>query len=76
GMMALNRGFLYAGASNIIYSLFKVPQDSTRQLVEAFFRYVLKGANYAQALRKAKLEVMENGMVEPVDWAGFALVGG
>ena len=23
GMMAVNRGFLYAGASNIVYSLFK-----------------------------------------------------
>ncbi|MGB1242174.1 MAG: CHAT domain-containing protein [Chitinophagales bacterium] len=76
GMMALNRGFLYAGASNIVYSLFKVRQDSTSQLTQALFRYILEGKSYAQALRKAKLELIENGMMEPMDWAGFALVGG
>ncbi|MFK7904654.1 MAG: CHAT domain-containing protein, partial [Chitinophagales bacterium] len=83
GMMALNRGFLYAGAGNIIYSLFKVPQDSTSQLTQALFRYILESSsrglgreNYAQALRKAKLELIEDEMMEPMDWAGFALVGG
>ncbi len=76
GMMALNRGFLYAGASNIVYSLFKVPQDSTSQLTQALFRHILEGNGYAQALRKAKLELIADEMMEPMDWAGFALVGG
>ncbi len=76
GMMALNRGFLYAGASNIVYSLFKVPQDSTSRLTQALFQYILKGGSYAQALRKAKLELIADEMMEPMDWAGFALVGG
>ncbi|MFK7906829.1 MAG: CHAT domain-containing protein, partial [Chitinophagales bacterium] len=76
GMMALNRGFLYAGASNIVYSLFKVPEDSTSRLTQALFRYILEGENYAQALRKAKLELINDGAMEPMDWAGFALVGG
>ncbi|MEZ4886007.1 MAG: CHAT domain-containing tetratricopeptide repeat protein [Chitinophagales bacterium] len=75
GMMALNRGFLYAGASNIVYSLFKVPQDSTSRLTQALFRYILKGDSYASALRKAKLELIADSMMEPMDWAGFALVG-
>ena len=76
GMMALNRGFLYAGASNIVYSLFRVPQDSTSQLTQALFRYILEGESYGTALRKAKLELIEDEMMEPMDWAGFALVGG
>ncbi len=76
GMMALHRAFLYAGASNIVYSLFQVPEDSTRQLVEALFRYILEGDNYATALRKAKLDLINDGVMEPMDWAGFALVGG
>ncbi len=76
GMMALHRAFLYAGASNIVYSLFKVPQDSTRQLVEALYGHILNGDNYTSALRKAKLELIEDEMMEPMDWAGFALVGG
>ncbi len=76
GMMALHRAFLYAGASNIVYSLFQVPEDSTRQLVEALFRYILEGDNYGAALRKAKLDLINDGAMEPMDWAGFALVGG
>ncbi len=76
GMMALNRGFLYAGAGNIVYSLFKVPQDSTSQLTQTLFRYILEGESYASALRKAKLELIADEMMEPMDWAGFALVGG
>ncbi len=75
GMMALHRAFLYAGASNIVYSLFNVPEDSTRQLVETLFRYILEGDNYGAALRKAKLDLINDGAMEPMDWAGFALVG-
>lgn len=75
GMMALHRAFLYAGASNIIYSLFKVPQDSTSELVQTFFGYVLEGDNYSTALRKAKLKLIGDESIEPIDWAGFALIG-
>ncbi len=76
GMMALNRGFLYAGAANIVYSLFKVPQDSTSQLTQSLFRYILEEEmSYAEALRKAKLELIADEMMEPLDWAGFALIG-
>ncbi|MFK7903801.1 MAG: CHAT domain-containing protein, partial [Chitinophagales bacterium] len=75
GVMALHRAFLYAGAQNIVYSLFKVPQDSTSELVQTFFRYVLEGDTYSTALRKAKLGLIENESMEPIDWAGFALIG-
>lgn len=74
GMLALNRGFLYAGAQNIIYSLFKVP-DAASQFTPNFFRYVLQeNCSYAAALQKAKLDLIESGS-EPLFWAGFALVG-
>ncbi|MFK7903800.1 MAG: CHAT domain-containing protein [Chitinophagales bacterium] len=76
GMMALHRAFLYAGAKNIVYSLFKVPQDSTSELVQTFFRHVLGGDSYSAALRKAKLDLIEDESMEPIDWAGFALIGG
>ncbi len=75
GMMGLHRAFLYAGVQNIVYSLFKVRQDSTRLLVEAMFRFILAGDSYAAALRKAKIALIEDELMEPVDWAGFALIG-
>ncbi|MGB0930002.1 MAG: CHAT domain-containing protein [Chitinophagales bacterium] len=75
GMIALNRSFLYAGASNVIYSLFKVPQDSTSELVQALFHHIIhQKCTYSQALRLAKLQLIEAGG-ELRDWAGFALLG-
>ncbi|MEZ4886213.1 MAG: CHAT domain-containing tetratricopeptide repeat protein [Chitinophagales bacterium] len=75
GMMALHRAFLYAGVQNIVYSLFKVRQDSTSLLVQAMFRHILGGDSYSTALRKAKLQLIEDEVMEPIDWAGFALIG-
>jgi len=75
GMMGLHRAFLYAGVQNIVYSLFKVRQDSTSLLVQHLFRHILAGDTYAAALRKAKLSLIEDQLMEPVDWAGFALIG-
>ncbi len=75
GMMALHRAFLYAGAQNIVYTLFKVLQDSTSELIQTFYGHILEGTEYAAALRKAKLELIANPLMEPLDWAGFALIG-
>ncbi len=76
GMMAINRGFLYAGASNIIFTHFDIPDQSSGELVKRLFGYILEGGNYASALRKAKLEVIRQGLKTPEDWAGYALIGG
>ncbi|MEZ4884280.1 MAG: CHAT domain-containing tetratricopeptide repeat protein [Chitinophagales bacterium] len=75
GMIALNRGFLYAGASNVIYSLFKIPQDASSEIVRFFFQQVLDNqSDYADALRNAKLKLIAENR-EMRDWAGFALLG-
>ncbi|MGB0929570.1 MAG: CHAT domain-containing protein [Chitinophagales bacterium] len=83
GMMAINRGFLYAGASNIIFTHFDIPDESSGELVKALFEQILKETpqkegkeSYARALRKAKLDLIEQKMKTPEDWAGYALIGG
>ncbi len=75
GMMALHRGFLYAGASNIIFTQFDIPDEMSSILVKKLFEYVLEGNYYATALKKAKLHILEQQGVSPQDWAGFALIG-
>ena len=75
GMIALNRGFLYAGASKVVYTLFKVPDAASAQLMQLFYEEILKGADYAAALRQAKLALIRSGEARPVKWAGFLLVG-
>ena len=74
GMMALNRAFLFAGATNIIYSLFKIP-DATSQFTTSFFHFILKEKDsYSKALQKAKHQMIKEGK-EPLFWAGMALIG-
>lgn len=76
GMIALNRGFLHAGASNVLYSLIKVPQDATSELVQIFFQEILEnGKSYPEALQLAKCQLIAQ-KYELRDWAGFALLGG
>ncbi len=75
GMMALNRGFLYAGASNIIFTQFDIPDESSSELVQHLFEYILDGDSYAKALQKAKCKRILLQDSNPQDWAGFAYIG-
>ncbi len=75
GMMAMNRGFLYAGAKNVIYTLFKVLDKPSSELCEALFEEILEGKSYGEALRLAKLRLIEREDVDPKSWSGFVLLG-
>ncbi|MGB1241244.1 MAG: CHAT domain-containing protein [Chitinophagales bacterium] len=75
GMMAMNRGFLYAGAKNVIYTLFKVLDKPSSELCEALFEEILEGKSYSEALRLAKLRLIGREDVDPKSWSGFVLLG-
>lgn len=74
GLMALPRGFIYAGVPNVMASLWKVHDAKTKELMLLFYTYLLNGNTYSQALRKAKLDCIQKGFL-PLDWAGFVLIG-
>ncbi|MGB0930004.1 MAG: CHAT domain-containing protein, partial [Chitinophagales bacterium] len=76
GIMAVNRGFLYSGANNVIFTLFKVYDEQSSELTQALFRYILEGKKYAQALRLAKLDLIQQPDTDPKSWAGFVMIGG
>ena len=76
GLMAMTRGFFYAGARNLICSLWKVFDKHANQLMRAFYRHVLEGEGFSCALRAAKLEMIKNeATAHPFKWAGFELIG-
>lgn len=75
GMMAINRGFLYAGARNIIFTLFKVYDLESCLLTQYLFEHILAGNCYAQALAAAKRRLLQQNGVTPKSWAGFVLLG-
>ncbi len=76
GMMALHRGFLYSGASNIISTLFKVYDKPSSQLTQYLFEAILEEEqNYALALRTAKLRLLKQADTTVKSWCGFVLIG-
>ena len=76
GMMALTRGLFYAGARNIIYSLWKVSDKQTYLLMDRFYSELHSGKTYAAALRQAKLTMIASKeSAFPAKWSGFVLMG-
>lgn len=76
GMMGLTRGFFYAGADNIIVSLWQVADKSTSKLMVELYKNILNGLNFSSALRKAKLKLIkEKKYSYPLEWGAFVLIG-
>ncbi len=78
GIIGLSRSFFYAGAKNIIVSLWKVADESTSTLMIEFYRRMLKDKhlNKSQALRGAKLDMInKKEYALPYYWASFVLIG-
>ncbi|NJO90495.1 MAG: CHAT domain-containing protein [Chloroflexia bacterium] len=52
GFLSLSRGFLYSGVPNILFSLWNVNDEATKDLMVEFYMQILKGKPYAVALQK------------------------
>jgi len=72
-VIGLTRGFIYAGARTIVASLWKVDDETTRDLMVEFYRQ-LKKTDKAEALRKAQRVIRER-YPHPYYWAAFQLMG-
>ena len=76
GMVALSRGFFYAGARNLIFSLWKVEDRSTSRLMVELYKNILAGQAFDRALQKAKLALLADPVSAfPCYWGGFILLG-
>jgi len=77
GMIGLTRGFMYAGASGVIASLWKVDDDATAELMKHFYDGLFqKHLSPAAALREAQLALAQQKRWEsPYYWAGFVIQG-
>ncbi|HEV3039184.1 MAG TPA: CHAT domain-containing protein [Candidatus Angelobacter sp.] len=77
GLVGITRGFMYAGASRVVASLWKVDDAATAELMEKFYEGILKeGLQPAAALRKAQVEMWRQKRWSfPYYWAGFLMQG-
>ena len=76
GLMGLNRAFIYAGTPNVVFSLWKVYDKVSAELMVDFYKNILEGKDYAQSLRQAKLKLLnKERTASPHYWAPYLLIG-
>ena len=79
GMIGLTRGFLFAGAQNLLVSLWRVDDPATAHLMIDFYGKMLDGMNKPESLRQTKLSMIHHPeavhFARPYYWAPFILIG-
>jgi CHAT domain-containing protein/predicted negative regulator of RcsB-dependent stress response len=73
-MLGLVRGFLTAGATALVVSLWAVNDPATARLMTAFYEQLQQGCPPRQALRAAALYLREE-YAHPYYWAPFVFIG-
>jgi CHAT domain-containing protein/Tfp pilus assembly protein PilF len=77
GLIALTRGFMYAGAARVVASLWKVDDAATSELMAEFYSQMFTNKlKPAAALRAAQIKMSQQKRWQsPYYWAGFFLQG-
>jgi len=80
GLMSLSRAIAYAGCPNVITSLWKVEDRTTAFTSERLHYYLTKNYSSDQALRQAKLDLLDSKSIEPQFktpsyWAQLIFIG-
>jgi CHAT domain-containing protein len=74
GVFGLRRAFVLAGAQTLVMSLWKVPDEQTKELMVDFYNRLLVGKPRADALREAQLKMKEK-YPSPYYWGAFICQG-
>ena len=72
--LGLIRGFLSAGAANLVLSHWVVEDSATRRIMKRFYQLLNEGRSPSSALRGSQLELLED-FPHPFFWAPFYSVG-
>ena len=76
GAMSIARAFKYAGAKNLVSSLWKVDDHATKEIMVKFYEKLAEGMGKADALAEAKRWYRrEHPDAPPSKWAAFILIG-
>lgn len=74
GVLSLARAFFEAGARTVIGTRWPVRDEDTARLFDIFYSELARGATASEALTRAKLTAIEDGLRADV-WAGVVLIG-
>ncbi|HEX9152055.1 MAG TPA: CHAT domain-containing protein, partial [Flavobacterium sp.] len=81
GAMSIARGFQFAGAQNLLFSLWKVNDYTTAVFMTYFYKNCKEGQSYFEAGANAKLNFLNdttipNAKKSPYYWSAFVYYGG
>jgi CHAT domain-containing protein len=75
GLIGLSRGFMFAGAKDLLVSLWPVSDEGTSTLMIDFFSTLEKNT-FSASLRQSKLNLIAKPeLASPFYWAPFILIG-
>src|SRR5215475_4645420 len=76
GVYGLRRALVLAGAASQVVSLWRVSDEATRMLMRAFYAELARGTGRAEALRRAKRQLLSQARyAHPYYWAAFIPAG-
>lgn len=76
GMIGFTRAFIYAGAANLLVSMWGVNDQPTANLMIRFYKYAKDGYSYSESLQMAKMDLINQpDFAAPRNWAAFVLQG-
>lgn len=81
GAMSVARGFQFAGAQNLLFSLWKVNDYTTSVFMDVFYKNIKNDESYFDANTNAKLNFLKdksisNAKKSPYYWSAFVYYGG
>lgn len=78
GVISLAHSFMHAGCPGVVMSLWKIDEQTSTDITTWFYKYLAKGYGKSEALRKAKLYLLnqrDEQLSHPYYWAGLTLIG-
>jgi CHAT domain-containing protein len=75
GAMGLTRVFFYSGTRSVISTLWEIEDRAAAEFMGYFYGFLSRGETLSQALRSAKLRMLESRYAHPFYWAAFILNG-
>ena len=76
GVTGLTRAVMYAGTPAVVVSLWSVADEQTKELMVRFYKNIIeKGMMKEEALRSAKIEMLDIGYRNPFYWSAFVMYG-
>jgi len=74
GVIGLSRAWMSAGVPSVLVSLWSIPDEPTRELMETFYRRLQAGSGKSEALREA-MQATRAKYPKTAYWAAFVLMG-